>query len=262
MRRAAICLLSGTVLTVATAILAALRAPLHKQPSILLDDDHAIAALESRAPFQTRVRRARENLGYWDLTVEQWRGWGCELTVINSSPVMDVIAGSIASTSDPAELRTGWPFLSFSAAPGLFRTDQRSSWSQGLLVSKPWVRNLPPNSTAFANATTLAIGPFPTTIVPLKPEVLPLLGNIVFWGGLSYLFMYFPFDARRIIRRSRGMCTQCGYPVRGLPNCPECGPEPQASASGPHSVRSKLGADDRPLLQSSLESRQTGTLPP
>lgn len=227
MRRTAICLLSGTLLTLATAAIAALWNPLPKQLSLTLSGDHdqTVAILQGRAPFETRLRRALDNLGYWDLTVERWSGWGCELTVISSNPLTDDLIGGFAPvTSDPAELRAGWPFLSFSAAPALFLTDQQSSWQDGLLVTKPWVRNLPPNSMA------LALGSPPTTIVPLKPEILPLLGNIAFWGGVSYLLMYFPLDARRILRRGRSKCTQCGYPVRDLANCPECGPDQTSSA--------------------------------
>jgi hypothetical protein len=233
MRRPVICLLSGTLLTAATATLAALWTPLPKRLSLTLSGDHdqTVATLQSRTPFTTRLRRALDNLGYWDLTVERWSGWGCQLTVVSSNPLADdLIRGFAPATSDPAELRTGWPFLSFSAAPALFLSDQRSNWSQGLLVSEPWVRNLPPNSAAFSNTTILAIGPPPTTIVPLKPEALPLLGNVAFWSVLSYLFMFFPLDARKLIRRHRGLCMQCGYPVRGLPNCPECGPAATPSA--------------------------------
>ncbi|XVJ60562.1 MAG: hypothetical protein HEQ23_14665 [Tepidisphaera sp.] len=227
MRRAVICLLSGTFLTAATATLAAIWAPLPKQLSLTLSSDHdqTVSTLQGRTPFTTRLLRALDNLGYWDLTVERWSGWGCELTEMSSHPLADVlISGSGPAKSGPTELRTGWPFLSFSAAPALFLADQQSSWQQGLLVTKPWVRNLPSNSMA------LALGSPPTTIVPLKPEMLPLLGNIAFWGGVSYLLMYFPLDARRILRRRRGKCTQCGYPVRNLTHCPECGPDQTSTA--------------------------------
>ena len=49
--------------------------------------------------------------------------------------------------------------------------------------------------------------------------------NTIFYAAVLWLLAFGPFAARRIIRRKRGRCIQCGYDLRHAPHdaCPECG---------------------------------------
>ena len=65
--------------------------------------------------------------------------------------------------------------------------------------------------------------------VPLRP-IWPGFGiNTVFYAAILWSLTLGPFTARRIIRRKRGLCINCGYDLRGTSGdggvCPECGAE-------------------------------------
>ena len=59
--------------------------------------------------------------------------------------------------------------------------------------------------------------------VPLKPLFLGTLANVFLYAlavlGLLLLFRHL----RAVIRRRRGHCATCGYPLKSLSACPECG---------------------------------------
>jgi len=78
--------------------------------------------------------------------------------------------------------------------------------------------------------------------LPLCPVWPGFLVNTVFYALILFPLVQIPFVVRRLIRRRRRRCPQCGYDLRGaLPGagCPECGwnrPPETESASGVDTV--------------------------
>jgi hypothetical protein len=50
-----------------------------------------------------------------------------------------------------------------------------------------------------------------------------MLANVGFFGGAWLLLLAGPGVVRQVIRRRRGGCAGCGYDVKGVAVCPECG---------------------------------------
>ncbi|MBL0871439.1 MAG: hypothetical protein IBJ18_12775 [Phycisphaerales bacterium] len=64
---------------------------------------------------------------------------------------------------------------------------------------------------------------FVELIFPLTPDVVYTALNTIFWGGGLWLIVW---GSRRLVDRHMarvGVCRDCGYDVRGLVRCPECG---------------------------------------
>lgn len=59
--------------------------------------------------------------------------------------------------------------------------------------------------------------------LPLSPIWPGLLVDTAFYGTLAWLAAFGPGAARRFVRRRRNACAGCGYDLRGLTRCPECG---------------------------------------
>lgn len=49
--------------------------------------------------------------------------------------------------------------------------------------------------------------------------------NTAFYAAIVWLLSLLPFTVRRLVRRKRGLCINCGYDLRGefSSGCPECG---------------------------------------
>jgi hypothetical protein len=68
--------------------------------------------------------------------------------------------------------------------------------------------------------------------VRMRPTSLPLMPlwpgfaiDVALHAVLSWLLCFAPFTLRRVLRARRGRCLGCGYDMRGLDACPECGAE-------------------------------------
>jgi hypothetical protein len=67
------------------------------------------------------------------------------------------------------------------------------------------------------------------SVIPCRPLVLGLIGNVVFFGGLAWIVVAAPGVLFRRIKAERWRlahcCHQCGYDLRGEIDrgCPECG---------------------------------------
>ncbi len=59
--------------------------------------------------------------------------------------------------------------------------------------------------------------------LPHIPIVPGFIINTVFYAMLLWLPSTPPFAVRRKIRRRRGQCEKCAYPVGTSPVCTECG---------------------------------------
>ncbi|MCH7895840.1 MAG: hypothetical protein IH782_02905 [candidate division NC10 bacterium] len=66
-------------------------------------------------------------------------------------------------------------------------------------------------------------------ILPLRPIWLGFVIDTAFFGGILWLATRGPFVLRHVIRRRRGRCPGCGYPVGTSAVCTEC-----AEALAPH----------------------------
>jgi len=55
--------------------------------------------------------------------------------------------------------------------------------------------------------------------------------NTLFYAGVLWVMCCGPFALQRMIRKRRGRCPQCAYPIGQSPACTECG--------APHAVTPK-----------------------
>jgi len=60
-------------------------------------------------------------------------------------------------------------------------------------------------------------------VLPLHPVFPGFLINTLFYALLLWLLFCAPFALRRVLRRRRGLCGMCAYPVGASPVCTECG---------------------------------------
>ena len=63
------------------------------------------------------------------------------------------------------------------------------------------------------------------TTLPCRPIWSGFAMNTIFYAAILWFLTLGPFAARRLIRRRRGRCIECGYDLRGAEHevCPECG---------------------------------------
>ncbi len=66
---------------------------------------------------------------------------------------------------------------------------------------------------------------WPQGRLPIRPIWPGFAINTVFYAAILWLLWLSPFVVRRVIRRKRGHCINCGYDLRGAEHevCPECG---------------------------------------
>lgn len=120
--------------------------------------------------------------------------------------------------------RAGWPMLSMeSQFVYPFGPNQlnRRGHSAGIVVTKlprPW----------------MIVGNAYSDCVPLRPIWFGFVVNTALFGALVYGMQLGVVRRLRSRRRKHGFCQWCGYDVRGLPRCPECGAI--AAEAGPRST--------------------------
>ncbi len=61
--------------------------------------------------------------------------------------------------------------------------------------------------------------------LPLRPAGPDFAFNTLFYAVLLWLLIPGPFALRRLIRRRRGLCPKCAYPMGESAVCTECGRE-------------------------------------
>lgn len=118
----------------------------------------------------------------------------------------------------------GWPFLALwcsldeAAIQGVGGGDPAPG---GIRLSRPGPKATPGHFRA----------------LPMRPIWSGLARNTAVYAGAWLAVLLVLRLGQRILRRIRGRCLACGYDVRGLACCPECGrprsgPAPVSSADG------------------------------
>lgn len=132
--------------------------------------------------------------------------------------------GAKGSWSAIVECAQGWPFLALKCVTEMsYDSDVKkykiTKIGSGIeLQDKAW-----PKKIGWENWNT---GPTPDyAILPLRPIWPGFAINTIFYASLLWLVTLGPFTARKVIRRKRGFCIECGYDLRGdfSTGCPECG---------------------------------------
>ena len=67
---------------------------------------------------------------------------------------------------------------------------------------------------------------------PLRPIAIPFIADTVLYGVLAFALWNALGSVRSRVIRRRGGCDNCGYDVKGLDLCPECG-APSGLATNP-----------------------------
>ena len=101
----------------------------------------------------------------------------------------------------------GWPLSCYQGATKVFG---QSRTLHGLYEPSEFVSSL---------------GIKPRRLVPLHPRWTGLAANTIFYGAIFWLAVPGPKLLRRILRRRRGQCLDCGYDLAHHEHdtCPECG---------------------------------------
>lgn len=84
--------------------------------------------------------------------------------------------------------------------------DERVGWGAGLVVGPPRAPSQRPLR------------------LPVSPMWAGVAVDTAFYGAAGWCMAFGPGVVRRHLRRRRRACPGCGYDVRGLGGCPECGP--------------------------------------
>jgi hypothetical protein len=69
-------------------------------------------------------------------------------------------------------------------------------------------------------------------VIPTRPIWPGFAVNTVFYAGVLWVLWATPFALRRMIRRRRGHCAACNYPIGQSPVCTECGASVMPAKAG------------------------------
>jgi hypothetical protein len=111
-------------------------------------------------------------------------------------------------------VESGWPFRSMGAERWLDDTGASSPIGSGPSVL--WTQGI-----ADANAFNQTGGLIERRL-PIRPLWVGFAANTLLWGAAFFALHTSMTIARARMRRRRGKCVNCGYPMSARP-CPECG---------------------------------------
>ena len=161
-----------------------------------------------------------------------WRssGFGCDSLLIlgdrsgeavfrdDASGQVTFNASVIAKMDRTTTVRSGWPWRSVAG----------ERWDLGISLATP-IPMLGHKVTTWrdADVETAAVsfdrpawfGGSSFRLLPFRPIWSGFGVNTVFYAAILWL----PFALRRLIRRRRGLCPACGYPMGESATCTECG---------------------------------------
>ena len=69
----------------------------------------------------------------------------------------------------------------------------------------------------------IALMPELAFVLPVRPLWPGFAVNTLFYAGVLWVLFCGPFALRRMIRRRRGQCAHCAYPIGQNERCTECG---------------------------------------
>ena len=125
--------------------------------------------------------------------------------------VVDHLEPGDINNADVVAEATGWPFLAMFAhyelAPG--EPDQSGKYFFPIRS---------PRGIVISDAGDLCLLILPTRIIWPGFAINTILYAVVLW-----LLIPGPFALRRLVRRRRGLCPACTYPMGESPTCTECG---------------------------------------
>lgn len=152
------------------------------------------------------------------------------------------IAGSMQQSRPPQvvqqlqeEITIGWPFACLR-----HRSDATSQvWSTrplGLFTLSDHG-----DALLFSPSRAIANSASNSSVIPLTPWWPGLFANLATWTLIYWMFLFMPWQWRRHRRIARGQCLRCGYELKGLEVCPECGnnasgPQPSTPAPVPQTL--------------------------
>lgn len=195
--------------------------------------------------------------------IVNWRGQAFSLEMVPGTAPSECWLATPVRSDDPAEARSywyngtpapiqgSWPihiderdaFMSWSSKwyvlPGLLY-EVRSGWPVAAMRSRRvtnWDDEKFTNVTQCDGLEIPASGlgerlrftlegnslNSPYRPVPLVPVWPGFAVCSVFWAGVVGVVWYVPGMVRGAMRQRKGLCGRCGYEVRGLASCPECG---------------------------------------
>ena len=110
----------------------------------------------------------------------------------------------------------------------------RSGWPCQAIQSSVWRFGVSPQSPVFVEAIAIELKPktelqeewqflFPDRMLPLRPLWPGFAVNTLFYTGVLWMLSCGPFALRRMIRKRRGRCPACAYPIGTSEVCTECG---------------------------------------
>jgi hypothetical protein len=121
----------------------------------------------------------------------------------------------------------GWPTVALSIACYVDSDETRGS--HNALIIRNAVGAYGGIKTPWREKSTSPLGAHYRAPIYWRLPVVPALPGFVvdvsFYAALSWLLFFAPFTLRRVVRARRGRCLKCGYDMRGLDACPECGAE-------------------------------------
>ena len=115
-------------------------------------------------------------------------------------------------TTNLVEDARGWPVLS------MMCSFERSEWEDTPDVEVRTRLGIP-----LENGPAFVLAGDEHRALPLRPIWPGFAINTILYASILWVMFFTPGKVRRTIRRKRGLCRGCAYPVGASPVCTECG---------------------------------------
>lgn len=146
----------------------------------------------------------------WRTVVGDYDGFG----VARRSFIQLSSDGVYSSDGQPdlVRIEAGWPMPALTG----------SFWTMGSRLNSRIQQSIPiPIRLVYPSNTRATADD--CTLVPILPLWPGFAINTLLYAATLWLLFAGPFALRRAIRRRRGLCIACGYPIGSSPVCTECG---------------------------------------
>jgi hypothetical protein len=128
-------------------------------------------------------------------------------------------------------VQVGWPLPCFQSEERITvagRTaegdlQEKQGGTSWMIPHQPIERTSGQWSATLRGGPAPAIPSSPLPFVPLRPLWLPLGINMTLYLAVAAVIVLAPGAIRTLVRLRKGRCLSCGYDVRELVVCPECG---------------------------------------